>query len=1105
MKKLILHIARKQFRVITRGGLFRFSLLFVCIVIFGLQLFFQGDYFKLSLTGLSTMESFVPYENQYLYVIIETFLLFFLICSLGSAERKLDSMAAIYSRPESNGELLGGYFMAFVASALLGAFVVCVAGMFVHVFFSLTPFAFLPYLFYLFTLTFPAFVFYTGLTFLVLVVVKEQFLTLLVVVAVFFLNLRYADGVAGGAFDPLGIFLPNAFSNIMGHPDVLPYLVQRAGWFCVGVGCLGGAIRLFDRLPNRPKRGVCLSLIFMFLGGVCVFSFYRGYRVDRDTREIYREAYVRYAGRDYLTVKRCDVRLHHEGEEISCEARLTLRNESGKDIDEVLLYLNPALEVLSVREGGVEIGTARDNQVVRLDRGVAKGDSLGIAVVYAGGIDERVCYLDVPDEQYRDPAARQFLTCRFGKHDVFLGRDYVLLLPECLWYPSSRPVVNPGAAYDVMFPFADYTLEVSGFGKCKVVSQGKRTKVGDKVKFVPEYPLQGISLCMGDYSVFGTTVDSVRYEVYVFRENVEILKGLSHVNLRGPIRELRKVMEERQLCSFPYARFVMIESPLSFSSYYRGQRGGTEYVQPEMLFVPERGVGYWKNVPWQKRRNVEGEREFMEALRKDGVKVPNDWAQFDQLSPEKQENSIVENFLTGFLFEKYERVKGFLGDDEFRLWLPSWKRREFGRSMSTLNPYSLVPMCRERLISVADQEDHLMNLVLHYILKVEGDRMWQFARHEEYDEEAISYLNGHSLKEALSDVFLSEGVQEKILSLKTDELFQLFAYRGIQPPVLFHYIDSCFRQACFQQVDFGGLKRDFAGRYGVDWDSILPVWYGQKRLPTYLLKKFQVVPIEDEQEVSVDVVNFSMEELFRRGSQVKRRFRVNLEVYNDSEVDGLIVLADNRSEDLRDLRYYSGNYRCEVIELKAGEGKIIEKEYDDFNPGLSLGLSCNLPRAYRSNRDAREKISGTVKNSVRGAGRAYFTGEGNIHEVVVDNEDSAFRVQEKKSFHLQDFFNKGEKVYKGIFMFPDERVWKKAVEVEDNFGGKLFGTPVSTAMYKLVGDGSLSASWKAHIREAGEYEVFVYVYHMGVRGNRKEMARTKGGEKRVDSQAVLYG
>ena len=93
-------------------------------------------------------------------------------------------------------------------------------------FFSLTPFAFLPYLFYLFTLTFPAFVFYTGLTFLVLVVMKEQFLTLLLVVAVFFLNLCYADGVAGGAFDPLGIFLPNAFSNIMGQSIKLSMLMK---------------------------------------------------------------------------------------------------------------------------------------------------------------------------------------------------------------------------------------------------------------------------------------------------------------------------------------------------------------------------------------------------------------------------------------------------------------------------------------------------------------------------------------------------------------------------------------------------------------------------------------------------------------------------------------------------------------------------------------------------------------------------------------------------------------------------------------------------------------------------------------------------------------
>ena len=60
-KFMISHITRKQFRVIVRGGLFRFSLFFTCFVVFGLQLFFQGDYFEHSLTGLSTMASLRDY------------------------------------------------------------------------------------------------------------------------------------------------------------------------------------------------------------------------------------------------------------------------------------------------------------------------------------------------------------------------------------------------------------------------------------------------------------------------------------------------------------------------------------------------------------------------------------------------------------------------------------------------------------------------------------------------------------------------------------------------------------------------------------------------------------------------------------------------------------------------------------------------------------------------------------------------------------------------------------------------------------------------------------------------------------------------------------
>lgn len=1082
-KFMVACIARKQFRVIARGGLCRFSMLFTCLVVFGWQLFFQGDYFESSLTGLSTMGSFIPYENQYLYVIISVFLLFLLVGAFWRAECKLDSTVAIYSRAESNGELLGGYFLAFIGVALLGAFVVCGVGIFVHVFFSLAPFTFLPYLFYVFTLTLPALVFYTGLTFLVLVVVREQFLALMILSGVWVLNLCCADRVAGGGLDPLGIYLSNAFSNMTGHPDLLPYLVQRVGWFLVGMGCFGVAVRLFGRLPNCPGMRLFSPVIFIVAGSACIFSFYMNHVRDFNVREIYRDTYARYAGKGCLTLEKCDVNLRFEGDKINCGSRLILRNETGENLDEVLFYLNPSLEVLSVKERGKEIPVTRDHQVVRLEREVGTGERLEITVVYAGGIDERVCYLDVPDEHQRE---KQFLTCRFGKHNVFLDKNYALLLPECLWYPVVNPMVNPEIPNDVVFPFADYTLTVSGVGGKKVISQGKRGKTGEGIKFEPEYPLQGVSLCMGDYVPFNVTVDSVQYGIYVFRENVGVLKGLPRVNMKVLIRELKHLLEERLLCDYPYNRLIMIEAPLAFSSYYRKQRGGCEYVQPEMLFVPERGVGYWKDARWQKRQRIDFERNIALASQQDEESVED--LMPSGVSPGKLENSIVKNFLTHFLFEKYEVAGGGVSDVGFQLWQPDWKRLEFVEREYSLNQYSLFPMLRERLHSVVGQQQGMISSVFNHVMKIETEHLWRVGGDEGYfDREAISYLKNHSLEEALNDVSLPANVRERILALKVDELFQLFTARGIQPPRLFRYIDSTFRQSIFQSIDAGGLKRDFVARFGVDWDSVLSEWRKRKELPAYLLKSFCVTKIDNNRAKGVGQKNVSWDDLYSNMSPVNIRYWVSIEVYNDSDVDGCVVLKDNG------VGYgkYSGDCHYELVPLKAKEGKIVRWEYEGFAPYLDLGLCCNEPREFRG---GNEKLAG-LKDTVCRAERAYFTGEGNPYEIVVDNESADFYVKERRSWRLQDFFGRKDKVSEDMFVYPDEQFWKKAIQCQDDRGNNLFGTPVASAMYKLAGKGDLSASWKAEIMEEGEYEIFVYVKHLPAGGNRKEIERSQSAKR----------
>ena len=41
---------------------------------------------------------------------------------------------------------------------------------------------------------------------------------------------------------------------------------------------------------------------------------------------------------------------------------------------------------------------------------------------------------------------------------------------------------------------------------------------------------------------------------------------------------------------YPYNRFILAETPISFASYFRNTTGKAEFVQPELIFLPEKGM-----------------------------------------------------------------------------------------------------------------------------------------------------------------------------------------------------------------------------------------------------------------------------------------------------------------------------------------------------------------------------------------------------------------------------------------------------------------------------------------------------------------------------------
>lgn len=67
----------------------------------------------------------------------------------------------------------------------------------------------------------------------------------------------------------------------------------------------------------------------------------------------------------------------------------------------------------------------REKQVIGVPARLSPGDSLLLELSYKGQIDERICYLNVPDAEIADTRERMYLACRFGETlFVFTKRFY---------------------------------------------------------------------------------------------------------------------------------------------------------------------------------------------------------------------------------------------------------------------------------------------------------------------------------------------------------------------------------------------------------------------------------------------------------------------------------------------------------------------------------------------------------------------------------------------------------------------------------------------------------------------------------------------------------
>jgi hypothetical protein len=1012
-------IARDTSRMISRSILFRGTAPLFCGLVWFLQLHVQGNVLSYGSFTRTSLASDIPYLNVFL---LSLFLLvplaFIAPGALGAAGDRFRAREVFYARPESNVDYILGVCWGILRVFLVVGAVSLVGAAFIHLFGSQAPFSGRPYFFFFFLSWFPTLVFVVGFSLFAGSVIRHQagaILSSMLLLAACYLSIFRGNEV----IDPLGVNLPGAFSDVTGLAGWGDYLVQRGGWFLVGVGLACHAAALFRRIPNRPRSRGRLALfgaLLVVAGMACCANPALSRHATGRARAAYATTYERYNDRGKLTLLNEDIACTREGDQLRASARMIRQNQTTRAIEEPVIYLNPALQVTGLTVNGSATPFQREHQVITFLAPASPGDSLVVNVEYAGGVDENVCYLDVPEATLHEKRRDPYSACLPGQKFAFMERDFTLLIPECLWYPVAIPPVNPASAYDLQKNFTRYTLKVVAPGDLTVISQGERSRLGDTLLFRDDSPSSGLSLCIGPYARFALSTGRGERELYIFKGHESILDGLEI--LRDTLPHLLDgwigSMEGSFGTDYPFRYLLGVETPASFTSYYRHQRGGSEFVQPGLLFLPERlhSLSF--------AHFAGGQLWARQALERFGEADQDELMIATSLFRPFMEMNFTEEYRT-----QTSPLDRFTGQE-------SWRER-------ALNPYNASAWFFNHVYHVYSPEYPAMNMIFQRLIRHEAGVETLNAMNVEYAQDAIDYMEHHGLREALFDRGLSPHVLYEILRLKSRDFKGRLLARGVPGETLKRHMLDYARAHPFQRLDFDDFNSDFTARHGVDWRTVWPEWYAIDRLPAFFVTDFRVN----------DVIYNGPEYLLN----------IEFKAYNDSDVDGVISIELVITRDHRErYGYLIPARQGRHVSLVCPGGEIRGYTIDTH-------LSRNLPRVWPLVRSRLATTTTDTSQGMKPVDASYFLPEPG--KIVVDNMDDNCRVYNDESTRLLTSAR-----------FEKNRI-RTELQVLNNawstyFNRGSYGRYRFTYAAKRAGKGNARVEWETRIPQPGEYELFTY-------------------------------
>ncbi|KIO43605.1 hypothetical protein [Sanguibacteroides justesenii] len=541
--------------------------------------------------------SSLPTRGVYFLNLFQSLVVVLLTCDMQRKRNKAESREILSVKPLSNSQFFWAELAGMALPFLIADGVFMAFCLFIHLMIPDSPVNPWVYLSFLLKDVLPTFVFVTGLSLLANRILRHPFVSWLVLTVFLCTSYAYLTKPLHGILDFRGSLLPESFSSIVGfmHSDVC--LLQRGMFLLLGLGLLCVAVPFTRRLSEMPGRKVfyhaagCLLLMSAVGTG---YVYIDKFQTRRENREAYREVFSRYEAYPKMRIATHDITYKPKGETFSATSRMTVVNRKAERMEQLILFLNPGLEISKLKSGEEKVPFRRDRQAVVVERSLAPGDSVVLEIDYGGCIDEDIYQVDIDEEDYFAPERPLTKVDRYGKRAAFVSGDYTLLIPEVLWYPAAVAPVALQPSRETNF--TDYTLRVKNPGRQVVLSQGIPEEVEDEVRFRSLQSLTGLSLCMGDYVKRSVTADSITVEFYTYPGNDFYLKPFDgwmdeiakYPNATEYRKELvnkcRNRIEGSMPNPYPFRFLKLVEAPSSFLY----QHSFHNNIQPEMAFFGER-------------------------------------------------------------------------------------------------------------------------------------------------------------------------------------------------------------------------------------------------------------------------------------------------------------------------------------------------------------------------------------------------------------------------------------------------------------------------------------------------------------------------------------